>query len=132
MTPQGNKEQEKGWRGQGRTYGTNEGVALFLTRGKDGRDTKVDQLHLTGLSKKNVCSFDITVNDAVLMKVLEATKSFTTNQRDLLFLELDVPDLRNIRDGTSTTVVLGDLRESEQESEKITVRASPPEKFDAS
>lgn len=104
-----NKHKRVEKMGQETTYRADEGIALFFACGKYCAHSKVDKLDFTRFSKENVGSLDITMDDTVLMKILETTECFSTDQRNLLFLELNVPDLRNIRDSTTATVVLSNL-----------------------
>lgn len=49
------------------------------------------------------------MDDAVFVKVLESTEYLAANERYLLFGEFNVPNLRNVRNGTSSAVVLSNL-----------------------
>jgi hypothetical protein len=80
----------------GPTYGTNEGVSLFLSTRQYSTHTKVDELDVSRFSKKDVGSFDIAVDDTVLVEVFETSQRFTTNQGNLFFFQFNVPYLRHI------------------------------------
>jgi len=49
------------------TYRSNERVSFFVSGSKYGADTEVDELDVTRFSQQDVCSFDVSMDDAVFV-----------------------------------------------------------------
>lgn len=60
--------------------------------GKEVAQTKVDDLDVAGLADEDVLNFEISVDDAVTVAVIQGTGNLTTKLPGLFLLELSVGD----------------------------------------